>query len=138
MAKTTVNTETGEIKFTPVVKKILNFPLLSQKKVDQPIYITILTAIKNEERVNEKGEKEKYASVIVMDLESESLAVVLLSTVQVSLLAENYGDDAYIGLSFEIINKGKREGKKYNDVSLTEIETPDFVNVTALQAKLPK
>lgn len=136
---TTVDTTTGEIKnFTPIVKRQLNFPLLSQKKVDTTIYITILSAMKEEVRVNEKGEKEKSITVIVMDLESDVLSVVLLSTVQVALFTDNYPEHSYVGLSFQMTNNGKREGKKYNDTSIIEIETPDYINVAELQKVIPQ
>lgn len=142
MAKTTnssVNEETGENKgFVPVVKRQLNFPLLSQKKVDTTIFITILSAMKEEVRINEKGEKEKSITVIVVNLENNVLSVVLLSTVQVALLSETYEGDSYIGASFQITNNGKREGKKYNDTSMIEIETPDNVDVTELQKVIPQ
>lgn len=128
--------------FTPKVKKQLNFPVLSQKKVGTSIYVLILSAIhisKTNIEPKPGEDKEKPSDIVIaLDLETGELVTVLISAVEKGLLEENYPDASYKGLAFMMSNKGKREGKRYNDIEMTEIETPETIDIDALMSKIPQ
>lgn len=128
--------------FTPKVKKQLNFPVLSQKKIGAIIYVLILSAIhvsKTNIEPKPGEDKEKPSDIVIaLDLETGELVTVIISAVAKGLLEENYPEIGYKGLSFMFCNKGKREGKRYNDIEMTEIETPEGIDMEALISRIPQ
>lgn len=147
MAKTTenpVNQETGEIKgaysFDPAAvktKKIVNLPTLSQKNVGS-IYVAFLGAMfvgLPMKAVDKKDEKEEPATLAnVVDLMTGKPAQIVVPTVQQSVLEENYPGNTYVGKAFKLENHGKLNGKRYNSISIVEIDLPEGIDIKELQA----
>lgn len=141
----TVDKTTGELSgysFDPSAvkaKKLLNVPVLSQKSTGS-VYVTFLSHMFiGKEMANPKpDEKTKGPATIafVVDLVTGDVKQLLLSTVQIGTLNENYPDYSYIDKSFQLVNLGKRTGKDYNDVQVIEIDTPSGIDLTGLKTKV--
>lgn len=128
-----VNAETGEIigySYNPNavrIKKKLNLPLLKQKPNGSIDVFFLSRMFQGKEGISKKGEdKKKDPATIanVLNLISGTPAQIILSTVQIKILAEMYPNDSYIDKSFRLYNFGKLDGRDYNSVSIDEIEVP--------------
>ncbi len=94
-------------------------------EVDHPVYVKFTGPMFVGKAIEEsKDGKKKEPAIIapVINLETGEEAQIVMNRVLHSTLKESYADDAYIGKSFEIMKKTKREGKDYNDFALFEIE----------------
>jgi hypothetical protein len=78
----------------------------------------------SEQRAPKKGEQQMEPATVmpVTDLETGELGMVIVNTVLQGILSEKYPDDSYVGKSFEIIKHAKRDGKRYHNFSVFEIE----------------
>lgn len=141
-----VDTSTGEIveyKFDPsTVKtlKLVNLPVLSQRNKGS-IYVFFLGAMHVGKVVNEEvgkdGKKRGPATIAhVVDLTTGAPAQIIISTVQAGVLRESYPSDSYVDKSFHLENLGKLNGKEYNSVNVSEIETPQGIDISALKAMI--
>lgn len=97
-------------------------------KVDEPVYIRIDEKIHLGRNIKIEEGKEgdmKPAEVgIVTNIADNEQHTFVYGTVLKSQLDEMYPKDGYVGRCFEIVKRNKREGKRYNDYSVYEVETP--------------
>lgn len=99
-------------------------PLLSWKEVDVPIPFTstgpyIYTA----EKKTKKGETLPATPMMpVIDLNTGREARLIVGAIMQSLLEDEYPNNSYVNKSFVLLNRGKPEGKRFNDIELVEIE----------------
>lgn len=114
-------------KFDPKnikVKKVVTVPVLTPV-VDTPLYLKFTGPIykgkelKGSEK-NNKMEPADLAPVINLETGEENLLIV--SAVVKGNFEEHYSKDAYVNKAFELIKLPKREGKRYFDFSIKEIE----------------
>ena len=91
-------------------------------KVEGPIHVSKVDTGK----VDKDGNKEKPADVChVTNLETGEEQMLLCPAVFKSTMEQEYTDAAYVGKSFAITNKGKREGKRHVDYAITELESDE-------------
>jgi hypothetical protein len=69
-----------------------------------------------------KPPKEPATILPVCEIESGQLCEIVCNTVLKANLDEKYPGGSYVGKSFEIIKRAKREGKQYNAFEIYEIE----------------
>lgn len=94
-------------------------------EVDTPVYVKFTGPMFVGKAIEDsKDGKKKEPAIIapVINLETGEEAQIVMNRVLNSTLKETYADDSYVGKSFEIMKKTKREGKDYNDFALFEIE----------------
>jgi len=110
-------------KFDPSkvkVVKAVTLPVLS--KVDnQPIFITITSAITAKDTTDDKGEPATIDICNVTNLETGEAMQMVVNTVLKSSLVEEYPKDEYVNKSFKVTQL-KVEGKRYKKYSMFEIE----------------
>ncbi len=111
-------------KFNFKVVKNVTVPLL--KLVEEKAeYVQLTGAMFQGKEVKGTGDKAKMEPAILchcINLTTGEVAQIIVNAVVKENLKEAYPDDSYVGKSFEIIKHAKREGKRYNDFSITEIE----------------
>ena len=95
----------------PGVVRVLRF--------DEPMHIS-----KVEGKVLADGTREKPATVAkVTDLETGELFILLVPSVVQKNLGQEYPEDGYVGLSFAVCNRGKRNAsQRYFDFDVAEVE----------------
>lgn len=107
-------------------KRMVTLPTLSMKTAGSSYAVRILdamrvSALKNTKKVAGK-EMEPATVCSAINLETGEQVNMILPAVVKGNLEEQYEDDSYVGKCFLMTNNGKREGKKYNDFSIIEIE----------------
>ena len=123
------------IKFK--VAKAVSRPTLTHKP-QTAAYLTILAPIetkltKEKAEITEKDADGKPVKKIVdVDKEIRTVGVTnledgqeynyVVNAVTDSELNTSYPENGYVGKSFAILKGGKREGKNFNDIFITEIE----------------
>lgn len=108
------------------VKKNLTLPLI-KLQLETPVFIKFLGEMFVGKDVQKAGEKKKEEPAIlanVINLETgEECQIIINSVVKGNLTDdEDYKDGKYVGKSFMLIKHDKREGKRYNDFTIQEIE----------------
>ena len=58
----------------------------------------------------------------VTNIETGELGMIIVNTVLQGILSEKYPDASYVGKAFEIIKHAKRDGKRYHNFSVFEID----------------
>lgn len=109
---------------TFVLKRRVTMPLLSWKEIGKPITFKALDKYKyTTEKETKKGEKLAATPMMpVIDLQTGQEARLIVGAIMLSLFEEDYKNEDYVGKSFALINHGKPEGKRFNDIELVEIE----------------
>lgn len=90
-----------------------------------PIYIKVTAAMYVGKEVKGTGDKAKMEPAILMhciNLETGEEGQVIVNKVVQENFKEAYPEDSYVGKVFELIKHAKREGKRYNDFSISEGE----------------
>lgn len=78
-----------------------------------------------ESKIKNQREGFKSANVCnVIDVDTGALCNYIVSAVVKENLEEQYADEGYVGKCFYIENLGMKEGKRYNNFSVTEVEAP--------------
>ena len=114
-------------KFDPKAVKVLKAvtrPTLSLQ-VGVPVYVTILKPIYvgKEIKGTEKKADAKPADIAdVLNLETEKEQQLVIGAVVKSNFDETYEKNAYVGKSFMITKLDKKEGKRYFNYEISEIQ----------------
>lgn len=114
-------------KFDPKnvkVKKVVTVPVLSPQ-VDKTNYLKITGKIyKGKElKGSEKTAKMEPADLCpVINLETGEEMVLIVAAVVKGNFDEHYPKDSYVDKSFSLTKMAKREGKRYFDFKIMEIE----------------
>lgn len=106
------------------VLKNVTLPLIKMVE-ESPIYVKITGAMFVGKEVKGTGTAAKMEPAIlahVVNLETGENAQIIIAEVIKGNLKDVYPEDSYVGKSFEFIKHSKREGKRYHDYSITEIE----------------
>ena len=115
------------------VKKLVTLPLI-KTVINEPLYVVFVSPMEQSVTTGQQkdGKDMEPATVAkVVNMETGEIGQIIIGTVTKSNFDENYPDHAYVGKFFEILIT-KREGKRYNDSSITELELPanfDFPSV---------
>ena len=104
------------------VTRHVTLPLL-KPSVDIPVFVKITDKMfqGKEIKTGDKKDMEPAMLVNIIDLQTGEQCQMILNKVFESILLEEYADDSYVGLSFAITKKSKREGKRYHGFEITEI-----------------
>lgn len=117
----------AEKKFDPKavkVKKVVTLPFISPQ-VGKPLYLTFTGPIYKGKELKGTGEKAKMEPADlapVVNLETGEDAILICAALVKGNLSETYEKESYVGKSFMVEKLPKREGKRYFDFSIKEIE----------------
>lgn len=102
--------------------KAVVVPIYSFKKRTNGFF-KVEAPIRRKESVDDEG-KEKVTPVMrIIDLETGELNDMVVPTLLVSELEENYPESGYVGKKFEAnVSAQPKEGKRYKSVQLWELE----------------
>ncbi len=113
--------------FAPKRKKLLTRPVL-KFVTDQARYVKIEGKIyigkEMKQKAGDDKKKEPAHLADVIDLSTGELAQIIVNAVPLSVLNENYPNDAYVGLCFAITRQSRQPGKQYDSFKVEEIEDP--------------
>lgn len=116
---------TNESKTGRKVKKILTLPVFSLKEVNTVIAVKILEPMYVGQPQKDAKEGDKPADLChVINLDTGEMGQIIIPAMVKSKF-EEYPDNGYVGLCFELENLGKVEGKggrRYNDFRVLEVE----------------
>lgn len=109
---------------TFVLKRRVTMPLLSWKEIGKPITFKCLGKYEyTAEKKTKSGETLPSVPMMsVIDLQTGQEARLIVGALMLGLFEEDYKNHSYIGKSFALINHGKPEKKRFNDIELVEIE----------------
>lgn len=112
--------------FAPKIKKILTLPLLKMAE-GSPIYIKFTAPHFVGKQVAEADGKKKEPPIManVVNLPTGELVQIMLGSVLVGILRDEYPNDAYVGKGFEIMlteKKRGRNGGNYNTYKVAELD----------------
>lgn len=104
------------------ITRHVTLPLL-KPVVDIAVFVKITDKmfLGKEIKTGDKKDMEPAMLVNIIDLQTGEPCQMILNKVFESILLEEYEDDKYVGLSFAITKKSKREGKRYHGFEITEI-----------------
>lgn len=137
MAKTKSETEVQETaaatKRIFTAKKAVTLPTLSLKEQGTIAHIRFDSAFFEGKKLANAKEDEKPATLAnVRDWDDDDTPEkqLVAPSVLISTLKDNYPDDSYVGMSFEIENLGKKSSKvagrgAYNTFRIVEIEVSE-------------
>jgi hypothetical protein len=113
--------------FAPKIKRHVTLPTLSKLKDGQTIYIrfdSVMTISKVVKPVLKPGDKPEEPATIaqVTMLDTGELYTFLVPAVVKSVLNEEYPKDAYLGKGFAIQQVGQKDGKRYKNYTVAELE----------------
>lgn len=118
--------KTGALLPGMKVKRVITVPTLVMKKEGEGRFLKFNEAMhisKVPGKIGADGKQEKPATVaLVTDVESGEQLNYMIPAVVIANLNEEYKKDSYVGLTFAIQNVGKREGKRYVDFKIAEVE----------------
>ncbi len=122
----TLKTKTGTTKSGLIFakKKTVTVPVLKLMP-DQPVYIRVENAMEVSRPAGAKVPGQSMEPATIMhctNLDSDTECLLIVGTMLKSVIEQSYPNQSYVGLSFEVVNHGKRGDKKYNAYSLCEIE----------------
>lgn len=85
-------------------------------RVDAPMYV-------GKKLKDDKDAKREPATIVnVTNLDTGEVGQLVLGAVLKGNLEEQYPEASYVGKSFAILKGEKREGKRYNEYQIMEIE----------------
>lgn len=110
-----------KLKFT--VKKRVTLPLI-KPKLDVPVFIKINEPVFVGKKLESGASKDMEAATLanVTDLETGEEAQIIVPSVLAGIFKDEYADDAYVGLSFQLTKHPKVSGKRYHNFTVVEIE----------------
>jgi hypothetical protein len=130
-------------EFVPKRKKLLTRPVLKMPegvpryvKIEAPMFIG-KTIKEKSKGGDDKKQKEPATILDVVDLTTGEQAQIVCNAVLKSVLAEEYPNDAYVGLCFSIEKQGRAPGKDYNPFHIEEIEDPNAMSDAPAPAAAP-
>ena len=125
-----VNEETSEVVNTPKavlafkVTKNVTLPLLKMVE-EEPAFVKFTSAMFVGKEVKGSGDGKRMEPAVLahcINLETGENVQIIINAVVKENLNESYPSDAYVGKCFQLVKHAKREGKRYNDFSVSEIE----------------
>lgn len=85
-------------------------------------FFKVTAPIKIKMHTDEKGEEKSTPILRIIDLETGEDCDMIVPTLLVSELTENYPDDGYVDKKFEVsVSADPKEGKRYKTVQLWEL-----------------
>jgi len=118
------STEVVKPKISFRVAKHVTLPLIKLEE-ETPVYVKITAPMFLGKEVKGTGDKAKMEPATlahVVNLETGEPAQIIVNAVVVANLNECYPGDTYVNKSFQLIKHAKRDGKRYHDFSILEIE----------------
>lgn len=115
---------TTKAAFVPKVLKNVTLPIIKHE-LDVPVYIQITGEMFEGKELKGTGDKAKMEPATLchaINLETGEEGQYILNAVVKGNLDEHYPNGNYVGKGFAITKHEKREGKRYNDFSIQEIE----------------
>jgi hypothetical protein len=111
-------------------KKVRNLTLDILKFVEnEPRHVKFTGAIhlgKPQKAEEGKAAKAPAHLAPVIDLDTGNMECqIIVAAVVLSILNDDYPNEAYVGKCFEIVKKARAEGKAYFPYGVAEIEDPD-------------
>ena len=121
--KVTITDPKQEPEFEFKVIKKVTLPVL-KISINKEYFVKIDDKIFQGKKLenDKKDNKEPAYLVNVTDLKSGEQGQIVLNKVLKETLLEEYPEDSYVGLCFQIIKKPKDTGKDYHTFSLVQIE----------------
>jgi len=109
---------------TFTLKRRVTMPLLSWKEIGKPITFKSIDKYEfTAEKKTKKGETLPSVPMMpVIDLQTGQEARLIVGALMLGLFEDDYKDNSYVGKSFALINHGKADKKRFNDIELVEIE----------------
>lgn len=103
-------------------KKLVTVPLLKMG-LDQPYFVTITAPIYKGKEIKSGEHKDMEAAMLApaVNLDTGEICEFIVPSVLGSIFKEEYPNDSYVGLSFEIIKRPKGTGKRYHAFFVAEI-----------------
>lgn len=139
MTKSAAKTEVATTEANTAVAPVADAPAVfdpSQYEIVQDVVLPILTMPVGETRgfqitgpmfegkeIKEDGKAKRGKATLanVVNLVDGQRMQIVIPTVLEANLRENYPEDGYVGRSFMVRNMGKRPGKEYNDMQISEV-----------------
>lgn len=116
--KTTSATTTSSApKFT--IKKEVTLPI-RKLTIDEPAYLKVTSKIVQGKKI--KDEEEAAHIMNVIDLETGASGQVVVPSVLMGIFEDNYENQTYVGVCFQIIKGRKPSGKRYHTFTVCEVE----------------
>lgn len=100
----------------PTFKLEVDIPLFCE--ITDPIFLSEAKAGKD----GKKEDRQPAHVANVMNLTNGEFGQIVMGVVLAENIKEKYPDDSYVGKSFSIVKKTKREGKNYHGYEITEIK----------------
>lgn len=122
-------------------KRVKNLTLDILKFIEnEPRAVKITGAIhlgKPQKAEEGKAAKDPAHLAPCINLEDGSECQIIVAAVVLSVLNDEYPNQAYVGKCFEIVKKAKQPGKQYFPYGVEEIEDPGLAgNPTAPESKV--
>src|SRR5216684_5393072 len=118
---------------TTQFKRVKNLTLDLLKFVEnQPRHVKITGAIHlgKDQKTDKEGKKREPAHLApCINLDDGAECQIIVAAVVLSVLNDEYPNEAYIGRCFEIVKKNRVEGKQYFPYGVEEIEDPTVTPV---------
>ena len=101
--------------------KSIVVPVYSFKNRTSGFFLT-QSAIRMKKSEDEEGKEKVTPLMRIVDLETGEECDMIVPTLLMSELQENYPEDSYAGKKFEVaVSASPKEGKRYKSVQLWEI-----------------
>ncbi|MGH9780176.1 MAG: hypothetical protein ACRD33_00020 [Candidatus Acidiferrales bacterium] len=126
-----------KVPFTLPTKRKLTLPVV-RFETDKPQYVVIVGRMHVGRSLKGTGDKSRMEPATLaecVDIESGELKLLICSAMVKSVLDENYPDDSYVGVGFQIVKHNKRDGKGYFDYSVDEVTVPAKLTAAVNAAK---
>lgn len=123
-AQATEQTQAVVAPLTFARKKAVIVPVL-KLVIDQPVYVKATAPMFVGKEIKGEGDKAKMEPAIILpviNLQTGEEMQMIANKVMQANLDEVYPNAGYVGKGFEVTKHEKRDGKRYNDFSLFEIE----------------
>lgn len=111
-------------------------------EAEKPVYVRITEAMHEGKVRLARGktasddDKKPPTLCRVTELTTGEETQIILAAVLKTELEEAYPNETYVGLCFEIIKQKRKEGKRYDPYSITEVEDPNAAPATAPAASI--
>lgn len=104
--------------------KLVTLPLL-KPQLDVPFYVRIEAPVFLGKEIKGDGVNAKMEPAHIANctnLETGEMCQIIIPTVLLSILTEEYENESYVGKSFELVKLPKPSGKRYHGFTVAEIE----------------
>lgn len=108
------------MKFT--VKKAVTLPI-RKLAINEAAYLRITDPIFTGKQLADQKEPASLANCI--DLETGEQCQIVVPQVLHGILDDNYADNSYVGVNFQVIKGKMPSGKKYHPFTVCEVEVEE-------------